>query len=210
MSIAYLQFQLEPGSVRVGKMVGQGAFGKVYEGTMYNPLAGVDEEIILKRPQKFVDDAAELAEAEAYINLRVQRELPREKTGYVGDHRVSEQGSRIGLQTGQWLVWQKEGNATLAKCIKERNFPSRDLGRMVLGADRSNQFRRGSVELRVAVVQSILKQILSSLEKLHGLGIVHRDIKPSNILLCNSTPDLYGKCPFKLIDLVRHPVRLRD
>mmetsp|Transcript_8218 Transcript_8218/g.30313 ORF Transcript_8218/g.30313 Transcript_8218/m.30313 type:complete len:579 (-) Transcript_8218:237-1973(-) len=195
------QIQLDPGSIKVGRLLGQGAFGKVYEGKMYNPLAGVEEDIILKRPQRFVEDAAELAEAEAHMNLRVQREIPGVMTGYVGVLRVSEKGSGIGLQSGHWLVWQKEGSVTLSKALKERNFPSRETAQMILGVDRANQFRRGSVELKVAVTQTIVKQMLQSLGELHRIGIVHRDIKPANMVFCTSTPDLYGKCPLKLIDL---------
>jgi serine/threonine protein kinase len=34
-------------------------------------------------------------------------------------------------------------------------------------------------------VANMARQVLSSLEEAHGLGIIHRDIKPSNLMLCD-------------------------
>lgn len=46
-------------------------------------------------------------------------------------------------------------------------------------------------QIMAATRRSILRDIFSGLDHLHGLGIIHRDIKPSNILLSSPTGPAY-------------------
>ncbi|QDZ18769.1 dual specificity tyrosine-phosphorylation-regulated kinase [Chloropicon primus] len=48
----------------------------------------------------------------------------------------------------------------------------------------------------LARIQTIARQLLQSLHKLHSLGIIHSDLKPENILF-----ETYSKCKVKIIDL---------
>ena len=48
----------------------------------------------------------------------------------------------------------------------------------------------------LARIQTIARQLLQSLHKLHSLGIIHSDLKPENILFQS-----YSKCKVKIIDL---------
>jgi len=58
---------------------------------------------------------------------------------------------------------------------------------LVEGRDLGAYFRDGSVKnFSFAQIESIMCQLLSALEEIHGREIVHRDIKPENILI---TPD---------------------
>ncbi|XRB08527.1 protein tyrosine kinase [Pycnococcus provasolii] len=45
-------------------------------------------------------------------------------------------------------------------------------------------------------IQSIARQVLTSLDFLHGLGLIHNDLKPENILIQS-----YSRCVVKVIDL---------
>lgn len=67
----------------------------------------------------------------------------------------------------------------MADYIKDRNFPfnleSIMFGRILEGVD--------SVKRSALIIKQIMRQIITSLKRIHDTGIVHRDIKPSNLVV---------------------------
>ena len=63
--------------------------------------------------------------------------------------------------------------------MKDRNFPlnleSTMFGRVLQGL--------GSIERNALIIKQIMRQIITSLKKIHDTGIVHRDVKPSNLVV---------------------------
>ena len=79
-----------------------------------------------------------------------------------------------------WLVWQFEGEGTLADAIQSKDFPE-NLEERVLGRKLGEQVPEA--RRRQAVIRALLKDVLDALNEIHRTGIVHRDMKPENILL---------------------------
>lgn len=72
-----------------------------------------------------------------------------------------------------------QGDRTLADYMKDRNFPS-NLESMMFGSvlQGADSFKRNSL-----IIKQIMRQIITSLKKIHDTGIVHRDVKPANLVV---------------------------
>jgi len=72
-----------------------------------------------------------------------------------------------------------QGDRTLADYMKDRNFPSNlesvMFGRVLQGVDTSKR--------NALIIKQIMRQIITSLRKIHDTGIVHRDVKPANLVV---------------------------
>ena len=78
-----------------------------------------------------------------------------------------------------WLVWNFEGEGTLADAMRDRQFP-RNFERNLFGKSLDDL---DGPERQAEVIKSILAQTLAALRDMHATGIVHRDVKPENILM---------------------------
>ncbi|XBJ18717.1 hypothetical protein VPH35_009823 [Triticum aestivum] len=83
------------------------------------------------------------------------------------------------VKGGKWLVWKFEGDRTLGNYVTDRGFPS-NLEPLMFG-----RALRGEDPLTRAalVVKQVMRQLVTSLRRIHDTGIVHRDIKPSNLVV---------------------------
>ena len=72
-----------------------------------------------------------------------------------------------------------QGDRSLADYLKDRNFPfnleSVMFGQVLQGVD--------SVKRSALIIKQIMRQIITSLKKIHDTGIVHRDVKPANLVV---------------------------
>lgn len=77
-----------------------------------------------------------------------------------------------GLSTSQ-------GGRSLADYMADQSFPSNlestMFGRVLQGVDSSKR--------NALIVKQIMRQIITSLKKIHDTGIVHRDVKPTNLVV---------------------------
>ncbi|KAL2650985.1 hypothetical protein R1flu_019113 [Riccia fluitans] len=182
--------------VEVGRQIGQGSFGVVYEGYIGrgNRKGSQPKEIrvILKKVKPGIGGAAQMHATEEYMNRRVKRTAPKACAEYLGTTLVSRQQVHGRLTEGLWLIWKFEGGRTLDYYLKQRNFPD-NVAEYILGSEIST--RAGRVEQSNAVIRRIMFQLLSNLRDLHHTGLVHRDVKPLNLILAED------EGTFKLIDL---------
>jgi serine/threonine protein kinase len=154
-------------------------------------LKGNVKEVVLKKVKQSVSGAQEMAEMEHILNVYTSKTA----RGYVADFigycevgqddyttNINNNNNNRKLTPGLWLIWEYQGNKTLAYYLRRRDTIE------ALGQDMD-------IEDLDQIVPTVIKQILECLVQLHSSGVVHRDVKPSNIIFCERD----GR--FKLIDL---------
>ncbi|XP_012481319.2 serine/threonine-protein kinase STN8, chloroplastic [Gossypium raimondii] len=182
----------------VGDKLGEGSFGIVYSGVIVPKNASLEdrlpkrgkakkalvdddrfkEKVILKKVKVGVQGAEECGDYEEWFNYRLSRAAPETCAEFLGSF-VADQTNSQFVKGGKWLVWKFEGDRTLADYMKDRSFPlnieSVMFGRVLQGVE--------SVKRNALIIKQILRQIITSLKKIHDTGIVHRDVKPANIVV---------------------------
>lgn len=178
----------------IGDKLGEGSFGVVYSGAVVPKNVVVEEprgkaktkkldqrfkqKVILKKVKVGVLGAEECADYEEWFNYRLSRAAPETCAEFLGSF-VADITNTQFTKGGKWLVWKFEGDRSLADYMKERNFPfnleSVMFGQVLQGVD--------SVKRSALIIKQIMRQIITSLKKIHDTGIVHRDVKPANLVV---------------------------
>lgn len=181
----------------IGDKLGEGSFGVVYSGAVVPKTVDVEElvqrrgkgitkklderfkdKVILKKVKVGVQGAEECADYEEWFNYRLSRAAPETCAEFLGSF-VADQTNTQFTKGGKWLVWKFEGDRSLADYLKDRNFPfnleSVMFGQVLQGVD--------SVKRSALIIKQIMRQIITSLKKIHDTGIVHRDVKPANLVV---------------------------
>ena len=155
--------KLRADDLKLGRRLGKGGFGEVFEATLMS--SSKPRKVIVKK-------AFEFGEAEVWMNERMQRACPKRVPGFIDAFQDPKNDAL-------WLVWNFEGEGTLADAMRDRQFP-RNLERNLFGKSLDDL---DGPERQAEVIKSILAQTLAALRDMHATGIVHRDVKPENILM---------------------------
>ncbi|GAV91328.1 Pkinase domain-containing protein [Cephalotus follicularis] len=181
----------------IGDKLGEGSFGVVYSGAIVPKNVTVEErvqkrgrgktlelderfkeKVILKKVKVGVQGADECGDFEEWFNYRLSRAAPETCAEFLGSF-VADKTSSQFTKGGKWLVWKFEGDRNLADYMKDRNFPltleSVMFGRVLQGIE--------SLKRNALIIKQIMRQIITSLKKIHDTGIVHRDVKPANLVV---------------------------
>lgn len=177
--------------------MGEGSFGVVYSGVVVPKDMDVGERIIkkstakalesdkrfkekviLKKVKLGVQGAKECGEFEEWFNYRLSRAAPETCAEFLGSFVADKTNSEF-TKGGKCLVWKFEGDRDLADYLKDRSFPlnleSVMFGRGLEGLE--------PLERNALIIKQIMRQIITSLKKIHDTGIVHRDVKPANLVV---------------------------
>ncbi|GJY66378.1 serine/threonine-protein kinase STN8, chloroplastic, partial [Tanacetum coccineum] len=109
---------------------------------------------------------------------------------------VADKTNSLFTKGEKWLVWKFEGDRDLGEYMKDRifslNLESLMFGQVLQGLE--------SIQRNALIIKQIMRQIISSLKKIHDTGIVHRDVKPANkvvnelnLIDFGAATDLIGK-----------------
>ncbi|CAD6271798.1 unnamed protein product [Miscanthus lutarioriparius] len=179
----------------VGERIGEGSFGVVYAGAVVPKNGAVVEErsgrartslqnddrykekVILKKIKMMTVGAKECGDYEEWFNYRVARAAPESCADFLGSF-VADKNKAEFVKGGKWLVWKFEGDRTLANYMSG-GFPS-NLERLMFGRVLQGL---STLERDALVVKQVMRQLITSLKRIHATGIVHRDIKPSNLVV---------------------------
>eukprot|EP00250_Pteridium_aquilinum_P007032 c16830_g1_i1 orf=456-2963(+) len=186
--------------VEIGRQLGEGSFGVVYEGFFGRHKKGRKGEkseglhVVLKKAKTRVKGASEVHDSEIHMNYRLQRTASFACAEFLGTMQVKPAHAHGKLSEGVWLVWNFQGDRTLDYYLKQKNFPE-NLSAPVLGESMQVSSKEEVFKRNAGVIKAVFKQILSNLQHLHRSGVVHRDVKPLNLILDQNSG------MFKLIDL---------
>ncbi|XP_027351857.1 serine/threonine-protein kinase STN8, chloroplastic-like [Abrus precatorius] len=181
----------------IGDKLGEGSFGVVYSGVLVPKNLDVEErlqksgggkvtkleaksmdKVILKKVKVGIEGAEKFGDFEEWFNYRVSRAAPETCAKFLGSFVADKTNSQF-TKGGKWLVWKFEGDCSLADYMADRTFPSNlesiMFRRVLQGVDSSKR--------DALIIKQIMRQIITSLKKIHDTGIVHRDVKPSNLVV---------------------------
>ena len=168
-------------NVKLGGRLGDGSFGQVFGATDTK----TDADLVVKQA-KSVQGAAQLQNAEEYMNRRVRR-APLAAIGcakYLGSYDVVEGAASPSL------VWAREGDVTLEDLINSRDYPGCLEEALYGDVTDSDDFAKRTNR----AAKTVLRRLLFTLSQLHDIGVVHRDVKPANLVLADT------ESAFKLVD----------